>query len=117
MEPVAVLIVRVSQVAECDPFEVSDADTMLKYINADAKTPAMVTLFSKPSCPHCTTAKALLKSNGYAYEEIELGQNGVSFASLVNVTGEAKTPQIYIDGTHIGGADALQQFFNDTQKD
>ena len=36
---------------------------------------------SKPGCPHCTRAKNALADNGYKYEEIELGSNGVSFSS------------------------------------
>ena len=31
-----------------DPFKVSDADTMLKHINSNAKEPASVTVFTKP---------------------------------------------------------------------
>lgn len=35
---------------EGDPFEVSDADTMLNYINPKAKKPATVALFTKLGC-------------------------------------------------------------------
>src|SRR5674476_331459 len=35
-----------------DPFKVSDADTMLNYINPKATLPPRVTFFSKPGCPH-----------------------------------------------------------------
>lgn len=34
-----------------DPFEVSDADTMLAYINPEAAKPSAITVFSKPGCP------------------------------------------------------------------
>ncbi len=92
-----------------DPFEVSDADTMLKYINENAKLPAEVTIFSKPGCPFCLEAKSILSDNGYVYEEILL-DNGISYKTLRNVTGKATAPQIYIDGTHIGGVKELKAY-------
>jgi len=93
-----------------DPFEVSDADTMLAYVAPDAVQPAAVTLFTKPGCPFCARAKALLAERGLHYEEIELG-SGVSYTSLRNVTGAATTPQVYIDGKLVGGLDGLEAFF------
>lgn len=92
---------------EGDPYEVSDADTMLKYLNPEAATPEDITLFTKPGCGHCVRAKALLKDKGLAFEEIELGSNGLSLSSLRAVSGVATTPQVYIGGKHIGGADEL----------
>jgi len=89
-----------------DPFEVSDADTMLNYINSDAKAPADVSLFTKPGCPFCAKAKALLTEKGYTYEEIELG-NDITLLSLRAVTGRTSVPQVFIDGQHIGGSDDL----------
>jgi glutaredoxin-like protein len=94
-----------------DPFEVSDADTMLNYINANAKKPARVTVFSKPGCPHCHRARNLLESKGMRYEDIELGAHGISYSTLQAVTGRGTTPQVYIDGKHIGGADDLEAYF------
>ncbi len=93
-----------------DPFEVSDADTMLAYLNPEAKLPSEITMFTKPGCGFCTKAKALLREKGLSYEEIPLG-NGVSIKSLRNVTGNATTPQVYIDGKHIGGFEELQAHF------
>ena len=72
-----------------DPFMVSDADTMLKHINPNASCPALVTLFSKPGCPHCARARRMLNDKSLRFEEIELGNNGVTFSSLQAVTGRA----------------------------
>ena len=63
-----------------DPFEVSDADTMLKHINPNVSLPARVTLFSKPGCPHCARARKMLDDKYLRFEEIELGSNGVTFS-------------------------------------
>ena len=94
-----------------DPFKVSDADTMLHHINPNARPPARVTLFSKPGCPHCARARKMLNEEGHRFEEIELGSHGITFSSLQAVTGRGTTPQVYIDGQHIGGADELATWF------
>ena len=92
-----------------DPFEVSDADTMLNYLNPSAKLPAEVTIFSKPGCPFCLDAKKLLTEKGFQYEEILL-ENGVSYKTLRNITGQATAPQIYINREHINGLDGLKKY-------
>lgn len=95
-----------------DPFKVSDADTMLKYLNAQAELPRRVTMFSKPGCPHCARAKKLLEDSGYQFEEIVLGGHGITFSSLAAVTGRGTTPQIYVDGELIGSADELETWIS-----
>jgi glutathione-dependent peroxiredoxin len=96
---------------EGDPFEVSDADTMLQHLNPQAKKPKAATIFSKPGCGHCTRAKNALDSAGFDYEEIVLGSNATS-RSLRAVSGELTTPQIFIDGVKIGGADQLDVYLS-----
>ena len=96
-----------------DPFDVSDADTMLNYLAPEIVEPPKVSLFSKPGCSHCVKAKALLTANDLKYEEIELGKNGLSFSSLLAVSGNATTPQVFIDGVNIGGADELESWMAD----
>jgi glutaredoxin-like protein len=91
-----------------DPFRVSDADTLLNYINPNASLPAQITMLSKPGCPHCARARKMLTEKGYRFEDIELGSHSISFSSLKAVTGQGTTPQVYIDGQHIGGADELE---------
>lgn len=93
-----------------DPFEVSDADTMLGFINPSAALPSEVTVFTKAGCPFCVEAKALLRERGLAFEEVELS-GGVSYQTLRNVSGRSTTPQIFIDGHHIDGLDGLKAYF------
>ena len=90
-----------------DPFKVSDADTMKNYLIPDAKEPPVVTIFTKPTCPFCAEAKALLKDKGYNFEEITLG-DGISYSTVKAVSGRLTTPQVYIDGKHIGGLEELK---------
>lgn len=92
-----------------DPFDVSDADTMLNYIAPAAKTPDSITIFSKPGCGHCSRAKAALAEKGLGYEEISLGSDA-TVRSLRAVSGASTTPQIFINGALIGGADALENY-------
>ena len=94
-----------------DPFEVSDADTMLAYIAPGAEKQAPVSLFTKPNCPFCTKAKALLTDKGYDFEEIVLGKDA-SLTSLNAMTGRDTVPQVFIGGKHIGGSDDLALYFS-----
>jgi glutaredoxin-like protein len=93
-----------------DPFEVSDADTMLAYINPEAVQTTKVSLFTKPGCPHCARAKDLLTQQGLQYEELTLGDE-ISISAMRAITNADTVPQIFIDGKHIGGADELAKHF------
>ncbi len=95
-----------------DPFEVSDADTMLEFINPDAKKPLSVAVISKPGCPFCTKAKAMLNEKGIGFEEIVLGKDATS-VSVKAISGNATVPQIFFDGKNIGGSDDLEVFLQD----
>jgi len=92
-----------------DPFEVSDADTMLNYIAPEAEQPKSVTVISKPGCSHCTRAKALLNERDISFEEIVLGRDATS-RSLRALSGRSTTPQIFFDGELIGTADELETY-------
>jgi glutaredoxin-like protein len=94
---------------EGDPFEVSDADTMLNYINPQAKKPDAISLFTKPGCPFCAKAKTMLEARGMDYEEINLGADA-TLRSLRAITGRETVPQVYINGQHIGGSDDLEKY-------
>jgi glutaredoxin-like protein len=94
-----------------DPFEVSDADTMLEYLSPGATAPQEVSLFTKVGCPFCAKAKALLSEKGYEYEEIVLGKDA-SLASLKAVSGRDTVPQVFIGGKHVGGSDDLEAFLS-----
>jgi glutaredoxin-like protein len=98
-----------------DPFEVSDADTMLRYVAPRAKAPESVTIFAKAGCPHCARAKALLERNDVVYEEVALGK-GITSSTLRAVSGKGTTPQVFIGGKLIGGADELEKYFAGVQK-
>jgi glutaredoxin-like protein len=92
-----------------DPFEVSDADTMLNYINPKAKKPDQVAIFTREGCQYCAKAKTLLGELGYDYVEVPLAHSNRSRV-IGAVTGEKTVPQVFINGRHIGGLEALEIF-------
>ena len=92
-----------------DPFEVSDADTMLAYLDPKAVKPSQVAIFTREGCPHCARAKALLGNLGYNYAEIPL-HHTIRSKVVGAVTGKGTVPQIFIDGDYIGNADDLEQW-------
>ncbi|KAM3099622.1 glutathione peroxidase [Phormidesmis sp. 146-12] len=92
-----------------DPFVVSDAETMLSYINDQAQKPKLVSLFAKVGCPFCARAKAMLQDHGMDYEEIVLGRD-VTSRSVRAMTGAATVPQVFIDGKLVGGSEELAAY-------
>ncbi len=98
-----------------DPFEVSDADTMLAYLSPSTKAPEPAVIFTKAGCPHCARAKALLAAEGVAFEEVPLGKS-ITFSTVRAVSGRGTAPQVFIGGRHIGGADDLEAYFRNTHK-
>ena len=94
---------------EGDPFDVSDADTMLHHIAPDAKVPASVTVMSRKGCPFCAKAKAMLTEVGMDYEEMVMGRDYTD-RSLRAIVGSSSVPQIFINGDHIGGSTDLDEY-------
>ena len=92
-----------------DPFEVSDADTMLAYVNPKAKTPDQVAIFTREGCQSCAKAKSLLTELGYEYAEVPLPHTTRS-RIVGAVTGAKTVPQVFINGTNIGGLEALEDW-------
>jgi len=92
-----------------DPFEVSDADTMLAHVSPHAKKPDQVAIFTREGCGFCAKAKALLTGLGYDYAEIPLAH--AQRSRIVGaVTGEATVPQVFVNGQRIGGLEALERW-------
>ena len=94
-----------------DPFEVSDADTMLKYINPKAGKPDQVAIFTREGCSFCAKAKEALTKAGLDYVEVPLSHQTRS-RIIGAVTGEQTVPQIFINGNYIGGSEALYNYLS-----
>jgi len=92
-----------------DPFEVSDADTMLAYINPKAKKPDQVAILTREGCSFCAKAKALLTEMGYDYAELPLDHK-VRTRVVGAITGAQTVPQVFINGVRIGGWEELERW-------
>jgi len=66
-----------------DPFEVSDADTMLEYIK-------------------------ILREAGVEFEEIQLG-DGISIRAVRAATGADTVPQVFVNGEYLGDSAAVAE--------
>ena len=66
-----------------------------------------VEFYSADWCPICLRAKALLKSRGIEFEEINVDRVPGFREKLVEMTGRMTIPQIIIDGTPVGGYDDI----------
>ena len=92
-----------------DPFEVSDADTMLAYVNPKAKKPDQVAILTREGCPFCAKAKSLLAKLGYDFVELPLDHK-VRSRAIGAITGAGTVPQVFINGTRIGGLEDLERW-------
>ena len=92
-----------------DPFKVSDADTMLAYLDPEAQRPYDVTVFSRPGCPFCARAKGLLHDAGIEFEELVLNRDYTD-RTLRAVADATTYPQVFVNGKKIGGADKLEKW-------
>ena len=92
-----------------DPFEVSDADTMLDHINPRAKKPDQVAIFTREGCGYCAKAKHLLTKLGQRYAEVSL-DNSERSRVVGAITGQGTVPQVFINGQHIGGLEELERW-------
>jgi glutaredoxin-like protein len=98
-----------------DPFEVSDADTMLAHVAPNAPKPLDVTVFSREGCPFCVRAKGMLHDAGIKFEELVLNRDYTE-ASIRAVSGETTVPQVFVNGERIGGSEALEAWLNAREK-
>jgi len=92
-----------------DPFEVSDADTMLAYVAPKAKKPDQVAILTREGCGFCARAKKLLKDLGYDYAEIPLPNKNRS-RIVGAITGAGTVPQVFINGQRVGGLEELEKW-------
>ena len=92
-----------------DPFDVSDADTMLNYINPKAEKPKDISIITKPGCPFCAKAKQMLKDRQMSFDEISIGSDA-KMTSVKAISGSDTVPQVFINGQCIGGSEQLEDY-------
>jgi glutaredoxin 3 len=79
---------------------------------------AKLEIYTKATCGYCARAKRLLEMKKVAFEEIPVDMGGPKKAEMVErANGRSTVPQIFINGNHIGGCDALMTLEQDGELD
>jgi glutaredoxin 3 len=69
---------------------------------------ADVVIYTKPGCPYCTAAKALLDKKGVDFTEIVASNDPEKKQEMIQRSGGRMTfPQVFVGEKHIGGSDDL----------
>lgn len=69
---------------------------------------AKVEIYTKMFCPYCTRAMRLLGEKGVDIEEYDISMGGPKRVEMLDrAQGQSTVPQIFINGTHVGGSDDL----------
>jgi glutaredoxin len=95
-----------------DPFEVSDAETMLRFLHPDRRAPGAVLMLARHGCSHCRRAKMLLEQHRLTFDAVYVGEE-LSMRGVKAASGTATVPQIFIDGKLIGGAEQLSRYLQE----
>jgi glutaredoxin-like protein len=81
---------------------------MLRHLDPDAKSPDRVVVFTREGCPHCARAREMLEQAGFTYIEFPL-EDSIRGIVVQAVSGRDTVPQVFLNGTLIGGADDLEE--------
>ena len=69
---------------------------------------AEIDIYTSPFCGFCHSAKGLLKKKGAAYNEIDVMFHPSRRGEMLSrANGSHTVPQIFINGSHVGGCDEL----------
>ncbi len=64
---------------------------------------ANIEIYTLSTCPWCKKAKALLRQKKVSFKEIVIDNNSHNREEMIKRSGRTTTPQIFINGKHIGG--------------
>lgn len=63
-----------------------------------------IVVYTKDWCGYCRAAKQLLQQLGLSFREVDVTSDVVAYRDMVQLAGGRSTvPQIFVDGTGIGG--------------
>ena len=66
-----------------------------------------IEVYSTNTCPWCDRAKAILDGRNLPYQEIDVSKDPEIALDMRERSGRQSVPQIFIDGTAIGGFEEL----------
>jgi glutaredoxin 3 len=76
-----------------------------------------VTIYTKPYCPYCVRAVSLLEKKGIAFIEVDAAFDSAKRQEMMQRSGRATFPQIFIGDRHIGGCDDMLALERDGKLD
>ncbi|WP_397573615.1 glutaredoxin 3 [Silanimonas sp.] len=68
---------------------------------------AEVVMYSSAICPYCVAAKNFLKQRGVEWREVRVDLDPVARSEMLERAKRTSVPQIFINGTHVGGFDDM----------
>jgi glutaredoxin 3 len=66
-----------------------------------------VTIYTRMYCPYCSRAVSLLEKKGVEFDEIDAGADLDRRREMIQRSGRATYPQIFVGDRHVGGCDDL----------
>lgn len=78
---------------------------------------AEIIMYSTASCPYCMRARHLLERKGVAFAEVRVDLEPQRWAEMQRRSGRNTVPQVFIDGTPVGGFDDLAELDFDGELD
>ena len=67
-----------------------------------------IEVYTRRWCGYCVRAKAMLEERGLTYEEYDIDADSAREAEMIERSaGRRRVPQVFINGTHVGGSDDL----------
>lgn len=68
---------------------------------------AEVVMYSSAICPYCVAAKSFLIQRGVEWREVRVDLDPVARTEMLERARRTSVPQIFINGTHVGGFDDM----------
>lgn len=68
---------------------------------------AKVVIYTRQGCGYCSAAKSLLEKKSADVQEIDATGRPELRAEMIQRSGRATFPQIFVGDTHVGGCDDL----------
>lgn len=76
-----------------------------------------VVIYTKDYCSYCRAAKALLRSKGVEFEEVDVTRDERLQEEVKRASGRQTVPQVFVDGQSLGGYEELRQLEADGKLD
>jgi glutaredoxin-like YruB-family protein len=79
-----------------------------RTVEDTTKKQKRVIVYSTPTCPHCTTIKQHLKSNGIMFRDIDVSKDQAAAEEMTRKSGQRGVPQTDINGQIVVGFDKIK---------